>query len=89
MTRQEAAAELSEDKRIALAVSDLTWIWPHEAWGSKQRRQIFAHDWIKKRSLEEIRSALATRPAGSAEWSYFFTQMPPAAVLATIVSELE
>ena len=87
MTRQEAIAELSGEKRELLAVSDLIWIWTHDAWGNKGRRAIFAQEWLKRSSLDEIKRALAE--CGSPdEWKQFFTRSPSPAVLARIIHEL-
>jgi hypothetical protein len=87
MTRQEAVAELSEAKRELLAVSDLIWIWTHDAWGNKQRRKLLSQEWVKARPLEEIRRAL-TEPSAPGEWSSFFTNAPSPAVLSRMIAEL-
>ncbi len=87
MTRQEAIAELAEEKRELLAVSDLVWIWTHDAWGNKDRRAIFAQEWLTRSSLDDIKRALAERAAPD-EWKQFFTRLPSPAVLARIIHEL-
>jgi len=87
MTRQEAVAELSEEKRELLAVSDLIWIWTHDAWGNRERRKLLSQEWLKARPLEDIRRALGEEsPPG--EWGTFFTKAPIPAVLARMVAEL-
>ena len=87
MTRQEAVAELSQDKRNLLAESDLVWVWTHGVWASKTRRRIFSHSWIKHRSQEDIVRALSQPPRGE-EWKVFADESPPPAVLAAIIAEL-
>ena len=88
MTRQEAVAELSEEKRELLAVSDLTWVWTHDVWGNKDRRKILSQEWVKARTVEDIRRALAEETPPE-RWGQFFTKAPSAAVLARIIAELE
>ena len=87
MTRQEAVAELSEEKRNLLAESDLVWIWTHEAWGSKPRRQILSHEWIKRRPYNEVARALTKRPSGEG-WGVLIDETPPPGVVARMIAEL-
>ena len=88
MTRQEAVAELPEEKRELLAVSDLTWVWTHDVWGNKARRKVLSQEWVKARTVQDIRRALAEETAPQS-WGQFFTKAPSAAVLARIIAELE
>jgi hypothetical protein len=88
MTRQEAVAELSDEKRELLAVSELTWVWTHDAWGNKVRRKILSQEWVKARPLDEIKRALAEDTPAD-DWRHFFTKTPADAVLIRIIAELE